>query len=180
MWLLEVLGVPFNAADGTVAVPIWATGVAVALTLVLFILALVRSGLAGTIVFLAVLGIGGWAAWSWADHERALERRALQARISALDAQAMAPGSVLGCLREHAAGTLDAACEAAVFASGPTAAGAVAFMAARLDLLSESVTFARTRDPVFEPRLIGLRRGLEQDRFGIVSHILASRPNCSV
>jgi hypothetical protein len=178
MWVFETLGIPVNAADGTVALPLWVAGILVALLIVLFVLSLVRTGMAGTLVFLAVLGFGGWAAWSWTAHERTLERRTLEARLAGLDAQALVPGSPLACLSPQAR-TLEAACEGLVFASGESTAGAVLYTAARLDLLDEAVTFARAHDPAFETKLEPLRRGLEQDRFGIVAHVLASRPNCT-
>lgn len=179
MWGLEFLGIPYNAVDGTIALPWWATAAAAALVLVLFILALMRTGLAGTLVFLALIGFGGLAAFSWMDFDRATERRTLEARLSALQAQASAAGAALGCLDGLAGETVEAACERDVFASPQATAAAVAYTAARLSLLSDGTNFTARRDPGFDGVLGGLRAGLEQDRFGIVAHVLALRHKCS-
>jgi hypothetical protein len=180
MWGLESLGIPYNAADGTLTLPLWAAGVAAALVVVLFILALIRTGLAGTLVFLALLGFGGWAIWSWVEHERGIERRTLEARLSALEAQATMPGSALACLDGVGGETLETACERAVFANPETTASALSYAAARLSLLSDNAALAGGGDPVISSALARVRSALEQDRFGLVAHLLVSRQNCTV
>ncbi len=93
MWGLESLGIPYNAADGTITLPWWAAVAAAGLIAILFVLALVRTGLAGTLVFLALVAFVGWAVLAWMDHERTVDRRVLEARLAALQAQASAPSS---------------------------------------------------------------------------------------
>jgi hypothetical protein len=179
MWGLESLGIPYNAAEGTITLPWWAAAAVGALVLILFILALMRTGLAGTLVFLALAGFGGWAILSWMDFERTTERRTLEARLSSLQAQASAPGSAFACLDGMGGETIEAACERDVFSSPEATAAAVSYTSARLALMSDGSNFAARRDPTFDSVLDGLRAGLEQDRFGFVAHVLALRHKCS-
>jgi hypothetical protein len=145
---------------------------------VLFVLALIRTGLAGTLVFLALVGFGGWAAWSWMDYERLMERRALETRRASLEAQALIPHSPLACLDGAGGDTIEAACERDVFATPESAAAAVSYTSARLALLNDALGYAVRREPGFENTLDGVRTALEQDRFGLVAHVL-SRRNCT-
>ncbi|HEX2215172.1 MAG TPA: hypothetical protein VHG27_00530 [Xanthobacteraceae bacterium] len=177
MWGLESLGIPFNP-DGSLMVPLWAAAIAAVLVVVLFVLALMRTGLAGTLVFLALIGFGGWVAWSWTEHQNAAERRTLEARLSGLTAVALAPGSALACVNSFNGETIDGACERSLFASPEATAAAVSYTAARLALLSESARFDMG-DPGFQEAIETLRIGLEQDRFGLVAHVLATRKNCT-
>src|SRR4051812_16828650 len=97
MWGLETLGIPVSS-DGAITLPWWAAAIAAGLLVVLLALALIRSGLASTLVFLALVGFGGWAVWSWMEHERLNERHSLEARIAGLETVALAPSSPLACL----------------------------------------------------------------------------------
>lgn len=179
MWGLENLGIPYNAADGTVTLPLWAAAAAAGLVLVLFVLALIRTGLAGTLVFLALVAFGGWAAWSWMEHERLAERHTLEARISALEAQALAPNSALACLDGAGGDTVENACAKSLFASPEASASGVSYTAARLALLADGQNFVARQDPSFDSALDHLRSGLELDRFGFVAHVLALRRGCT-
>jgi hypothetical protein len=117
--------------------------------------------------------------WLLVLNDRAADRRALEARQAALAGEALAPGSPLGCLDSVAGPTLDAACERAVFASATNAAAALAYAETRLVLLADAMVFAREQDPRFAAAVTGLRRSLEQDRFGTLSHVLQHRRGCS-
>jgi hypothetical protein len=66
-----------------------------------------------------------------------------------------------------------------VFAGPQSTAAAVAYMEARLTLLSDGLAFARHSDPDFAVSLAGLRRAIELDRFGIAAHVLAVRDGCT-
>ena len=131
----------------------------------------------------AVVALAGLAAMAiverLAQDERGAERRALMQRNAELTAQALAPGSALACLDGAAGETVENACEKTVFAAPQTAAAAIAYMAARLTLLSDGLTFARRVDPEFAATLAGLRRAIELDRFGVAAHVLAVRDGCS-
>jgi hypothetical protein len=114
-----------------------------------------------------------------AQDDRAAERRALTQRDAALTARALAPGSALACLDGAAGDAVENACEKTVFAGPQSAAAAVAYMTARLTLLSDGLVFARRRDPGFAAKFSGLRRAIELDRFGIAAHVLAVRDGCT-
>ena len=114
-----------------------------------------------------------------AETDRAAERRALTQRYAELTAQALAPGSTLACLDGAAGEAVETACEKTVFAGPQNTAAAVAYMAARLTLLSDGLGFARHGDPDFAASLAGLRRAIELDRFGIAAHVLAVRDGCT-
>jgi len=180
MWLLETLRVPHDAGGGMLA--FWVAGAVVALTAVMFLFALIRTGIVGataSTALIVALAFGGLAAWSWTDHVRALGQRAVADGMAALDRQALAPGSVLGCLTGADSDVLNTACETAVFASAEAAAAAVTYTAAQLDLLADAQALARTRGTALDSRVAGLRRSLEHDRFGLVSHLLAARTGCT-
>jgi hypothetical protein len=69
---------------------------------------------------------------------------------------------------------VEAACEKSLFATPEAVAAAVAYVDARVSLLSASVGLA-DRDPSYRPAFERLRRGIEADRFGLVSHVLMTR-----
>ena len=176
---LDGLSLPIiNSADSTVTLPFWLAGVVAALLLLFFILALFRGGLTGTLALVALLAAGTGAAWAWLEHGRMEERRALEARISGLDAQALASDSVLPCLDGPVGDAVEAGCERALFASPEAIAAASSYASARLALLSDATKFA-ARDPEFAGALERTRRGLEQDRFGVVANVLLVRNGCT-
>ena len=179
MWGLDYLGIAYSANSGTVTAPLWTAGIVGVMLIVLFVLALIRTGLAGTLVFLALVGFGGWAMWSWTDSTRIAERRALEARQAALETQAMALHSPLACLNAGIGETIQAACERDVFATPEAAASAVSYTAARIALLNDGTGFASQHDPAFLSALDRLRAGLEHDRFGTTAHVLATLRNCT-
>jgi hypothetical protein len=178
MWGLDSLGLPINA-DGTVTLPFWAAVTISVVLLVLFVLALIRTGVAGTLVFIALIGFGIWAAFEWTDHEAIAQRRALEQQALALGTQALAPGSGLACLRATGVDAVDTACERVVFATPERAAAALALVAHRLTLLDQQASFTGKRDAGFDNAFTGLRNSLEQDRFGIVAQVLATRYGCT-
>ena len=124
---------------------------------------------------LAVMSILG----RMAQDERLAERRALAQRSAELTARALAPGSALACLEGGAGEAVENACEKTVFGAPQSTAAAVAYMAARLTLLSDGLAFARRSDPDFALSLAGLRRAIELDRFGLAAHVLAVRDGCT-
>jgi hypothetical protein len=178
MWGLDSLGLPISA-DGTVTLPFWAAVTVAVVLLVLFVLALIRTGVAGTLVFIALVGFGIWAAFEWTDHEAVAQRRALEQQALALGAQALAPGSGLACLRTTGVDAVDTACERVVFANPERAAAALSLVAHRLTLLDQQTSFTGKRDAGFDNAFTSLRNSLEQDRFGIVAQVLATRYGCT-
>ncbi len=162
-----------------------AGGAMAALLVVLSVFVLRRAG-PGSVRLL--LPIGGLAVLvlatvflleRMAESEQAAERRALDQRSLALAAQAAAPGSMLGCLDSAAGDAVESACEGAVFADPQSVAAAVAYVSAKLALLTDGIEYARKTDAGFAERLSGVQRAVELDRFGIAAHVLATRDGCT-
>ncbi len=122
--------------------------------------------------------VGVLLAWALLDRssirDQIAERRALEARAADLTIRAIQPGSALACLDAVAGPAVEAACEKSLFASPEMVAAAVAYIDARVSLLAAGVNVAE-RDPSYRPSFERLRRGLEADRFGLVSHVLMTR-----
>lgn len=176
----------FNAIAGLLPLPLWAAGALLVLLLVVFVLALRRSGSPGSVAALfgvPALVVVAWSAWNFADHsilrQRAAEREALNARALQLTTAAMAPGSALACLDAGAGDVVEASCEAALFLRPETVAAATAYMEARLRLLADSLDYSRRTDRAFSGTLANLRRAIEADRYGFVAHVLATRDGCT-
>jgi len=156
-----------------------------ALLVVLLILALWRTRGNGPGRFLAfgALVIGVLAVAVLIDrmrgNEQAADRRALIARDAELSRAALAPGSALSCLDAHAGEAVENACEKAVFANARSTAAAVAYVAARIDLLRDVAAFAKTNELGALAGFSASRRAIELDRFGIAAHVLASRDGCT-
>ncbi|HEY1472536.1 MAG TPA: hypothetical protein VGF53_00470 [Pseudolabrys sp.] len=159
-------------------------GVLAALLVVLLVIAFARTSLARYVILpIVAVALVGLAIMSvlnrMAQDERGAERRALAQRGAELTVRAVAPGSTLACLDGAAGETVENACEKAVFGAPENTAAAVAYVAARLTLLSEGLAFARRSDRDFAASLSGLRRAIELDRFGIAAHVLAVRDGCT-
>ena len=73
------------------------------------------------------------------------------------------------------------ACEKALFATPEAVAAAVAYVEARYLLLVASAALA-ARDPSYQPTVERLRRGIEEDRFGVAAQVFSTRgcnaPDC--
>jgi hypothetical protein len=161
-------------------------GVLAAVVVVLLVMKFRRAGADGPsrllvpVVVLLLTGLAVVAILSrMAQDERGAERRALAQRSAELAARALAPGSTLACLDGAAGDAVENACEKTVFGTPQSTAAAIAYMAARLTLLSDGLAFARHGDPDFAVTLAGLRRAIELDRFGIAAHVLAVRDGCT-
>jgi hypothetical protein len=134
----------------------------------------------------AVIGLGAafgailaWAFLAGASvRDQSAERRNLEMRAGQLTAQVLAAGSPLACLEGMAGENVETACEKALFAGPAIVAAASSYIAARLNLLSDVVAYARNGGNL-DSILLPLRRSLEADRFGFVAHILAMRDGCT-
>lgn len=111
--------------------------------------------------------------------ERAAERRALLTRQNELTARLIVPGSPLACLDSGAGEAVGNACEKAVFADAATTASAVAFTAARLDLLKDAATLAQKGEGDIAGAFATVRRAIELDRYGLAAQVLADRDGCT-
>ena len=175
-----------DPATGSLVVPLWASGVALALLVVMTIFAVARAGGARTVIALigiAALAYAGWVGWTLAEHaavsQRNAEREALAQRAMALAASAQAPGTALGCLAGMAGEQVEIACERAVFATPDTVAAAVTHVATQIGLLADAIAAAQANDTRYDTIIGAARRGLEADRYGIVAHVLLQEDNCS-
>lgn len=185
--MFENLTIPgLDAATGGLTIPLWAALAAFGLMAIVIVMALVRTGVDNFMTPLfrvAVFAIGAFAVYAYLDqareHDRLTERLALDQRNSNLISQVIAPNSILACLDAIAGEPVDTACEKTIFASADGVATASAYIAARIDLLSDVQDFVTHRDPSFEPGTASLRRPIEADRFGIASQILAYRDGCT-
>ncbi len=172
---------PAHAASGTYLLLLWAAGAIAVLVVVLGALAFRDEGMRGTLTVLlrgAAVLVFAALAWAWLDlflsRERAAERRTLETRAAELAARALAPGSALACLNGVGNEAVEAGCAQAVFASPQAVAAAVAYADARLQLLADSLEYAK-RDSTFASEVGRLRQGLEADRYGVVAQALARR-----
>lgn len=170
-----------DSLTGTFALLAWAVGVVTALVFVLGAAALREDGMRGTLeVYLrgAVVVIIAALAWAWLDfsvtREQSAERRALDARAAELASRAIAPGSALACLDAVDNEAVESACLQAVFASPQAVAAAVGYIDARLTLLADGLDYA-SRDKTYATEIDRQRRALENDRYGVVAHVLAGR-----
>jgi hypothetical protein len=141
------------------------------------------NGLLKLVMTVAVIVAGALAVMTVLDRvkleSRAAERRALLQRNADLNISAVAPGSVLACLDGGAGETIENACEKSVFANPQSAAGAVAYTAARLALLADAQAFSQAGEPGFMDAFAAARRALELDRYGLAAQVLATRDGCT-
>jgi hypothetical protein len=110
--------------------------------------------------------------------DRAAEWHRLVRRADDLAARAFAPNSPLACVDASAGRAVDQACEALLFGRPDTIAAAVAYVEAKLALVSDAAGLGDASAKSGEA-IAALRRDLEADRFGIVAHVLAARPQCN-
>jgi hypothetical protein len=106
------------------------------------------------------------------------QRRAIEARLAELRAQALASGSALACL-ERGGELLEAACADTLFQSPAILAAANFYTASRLDVLRAANRYGGPRNQTFEESIAALKRSLEQDPFGLTAHVLTTREGCT-
>ena len=175
-----------DLSSGTLTLPLWAAGIALALIVALIVVAVIRAGvgeLGGFIFRIAVIGIAVVFGWTYlnraGERDRAEERRALDQRASDLIGRVLTSGMPIACLEPVSGDVVEGGCERAVFASPETLSAATAYMSARLALLSDAHDFATRRDTNYETSIVGLRRMVAADRFGLASQVLAARDGCT-
>lgn len=173
-----------DASTATFTLTVFLAGAALAVFGILVIYLIRRAGLAAIVGVLSGAGlvlVGAMLAAVLLDRQlgrdHAAERRAIELRAAELTAHAIAPGSALACLDGVTGSVVETACEKALFATPEAVAAAVDYVDARLSLLAASTSLAE-RDKSYQPAFDRLRRALEEDRFGLVAHVLATR-GCS-
>ena len=170
-----------DLTTGAIVLTIFTAAAAIAVLAAFAYVAFRRAGEAGTSGKLwrgGLVLVGVLLAWALLDRssirDQIVERRALEARAAELTIRAIQPGSALACLDAVAGPAVEAACEKSLFASPEMIAAAVAYIDARVSLLSAGAGLAE-RDQAYRPSFERLRRALEADRFGVVSHVLMTR-----
>jgi hypothetical protein len=169
------------------ASPFWvAAGSAAALVMLVSALVFRRTRkgfLAGSArFFLVVMAAAASGLLTWAFFEgsgRQAERTALEMRAGQLTAQSLMPGSPLACLDPSAGDSVEAACEAAIFASPANVAAGLSYVTAQFALLSDMTAFGKRGGKDIGGALAPLRRALEADPFGFVADVLVRRDGCS-
>lgn len=137
-----------------------------------------RRGVRLTLVFLSFVALLGSALWLVAYFGWIEQRHAIEARLSELRAQALSASSTLACL-EGAGGTVETACEHAVFATPESLAAADLYTTTRVDLLASAARYSGPRTPQFDEAVSALQRSLEQDPFGLTANTLVRRTGCT-
>lgn len=168
---------PASFVELTLTAAAWVGIAAAAVLVAALAVALMRKRLVAALTLVALLGFGAFATQSWESYRRDGERRALQSRLLAIETAAWNAGSPLSCLGV-AEPRLTEACERALFASPQSVAAALSFTAARIGWLEEADALLR-RDASFDAAASELRTAIEQDRYGVVAHVLQQRYGCS-
>jgi hypothetical protein len=170
-----------DLTTGAIVLTVFLAGAAIAIIAAFGFVAFRRAGDAGMSGMMwrgGLVLVGVLLTWALLDRssirDQIVERRALEARAADLTIRAIQPGSALACLDAVAGPAVEAACEKSLFASPEMIAAAVAYIDARVSLLSAGAGLA-DRDQAYRPSFERLRRALEVDRFGLVSHVLMTR-----
>lgn len=136
-----------------------------------------RRGVRFTFGFIALVAFVGSAAWLAVYIGMVEQRRAIEERIAALRAQAMASGA-LACL-ERGAEALHASCAQSLFASPGAISSAGIYTASRLDAMKAARHYSGPRTPQFDDVVVALERSLQEDPFGLAADILVRREGCT-
>jgi hypothetical protein len=138
----------------------------------------IRQGLGAVAATLLVVGLV-WFGLDRLDMQgKAEQRRAIEGRLTALNAQALLPNSNLSCLDAAGGDLVHEACERLLFASPEQVATALNYVAARLDVLRDIAELPDHDEKGFETLRGPIVRSLEADRFGLVAQVLMARDDC--
>ena len=177
-----------DLAAGTVTFGVWQAAICAGVLLFLVLAAMLYRGdwanaasyASGPVLRIMLVLFAVLAGWTLlersAQTERANEQRALDQRVLELGARTLASPSSLGCFETQLGPSLEGPCEQAVFSGPESVAAASAYVAANFSLLWDAS--AKGVDFDYDPVLSALRAKLQQDRFGFVAQVLASR-GCS-
>lgn len=162
--------------------PLWAPVALAALLASVAVVAIFRFGTRAVIgaaaAALLILGLGLVALDRLDAQGKADQRRAIEARIMALNAQALLPNSNLSCLDAAGGDLVHEACEKSLFAGPEQVTAALNYVGARLDVLREIAALADRDQTAYESLRVPVVRSLEADRFGLVAQVLMARDDC--
>ena len=137
-----------------------------------------RRGVRSTLALLSFAAFVGSAFWLLTYLGLIDQRRAIEARLAELRAQALSPGSTLACL-ERTGEIVETACAQTLFAAPETLAAANAYTAARLDCVIAAARYTGPRTQQFGDTVAALQRSLQQDPFGLTANMLVRREGCT-
>jgi hypothetical protein len=161
---------------------LWATVALAAVLASVAVVAIFRFGARAVIGAAAaavlVLGLGLVALDRLDAQGRADQRRAIEARIMALNAQALLPNSNLSCLDAAGGDLVHEACEKSLFAGPEQVTAALNYVGARLDVLRDIAALQGRDETAYESLRAPIVRSLEADRFGLVAQVLMARDDC--
>ena len=133
-----------------------------------------RRGVRPVLALISLAAFAGSAFWLFNYLGMIDQRRAIEARLAELRAQALSPGSALACL-ERTGAIVETACAQTLFAAPETLAAANAYTAARLDALTAAVQFGGPRTQQFADTVQATQQSLQQDPFGLTANVLVQR-----
>jgi len=162
--------------------PLWGTLTIATAMAIIAVLAIMRYGLRQGLTIIAamvlVFGLAAFALERYDMQSKAEQRRAMEARVGALNAQALLPNSSLACLDAVGGDLVHEACERALFAGPEQIAAALNYVGARLDVLRDIAALPRREQAAYARLLTPMLRSLESDRFGLVAQVLMARDEC--
>ena len=133
-----------------------------------------RRGVRPALALVSFAAFAGSAFWLFNYLGMVDQRRAIEARLAELRAQALSPRSALACL-ERTGAIVESACAQTLFAAPETLAAANAYTAARLDALTAAVQFSGPRTQQFADTVQAMQQSLQQDPFGLTANVLVQR-----
>ena len=133
-----------------------------------------RRGVRPVLTVVSLAAFAGSGFWLFTYLGMIDQRRAIEARLAELRAQALSPGSAFACL-ERTSSVVETACAQTLFAAPETLAAANAYTAARLDAVSAAVQFSGPRTPQFGDTIAAMQQSLQQDPFGLTANVLTQR-----
>jgi hypothetical protein len=162
--------------------PLWATVALAAVLASVAVVAIFRFGgravIGAAAAAVLILGLGLVALDRLDAQDKADQRRAIEARIMALNAQALLPNSNLSCLDAAGGDLVHEACEKSLFAGPEQVTAALNYVGARLDVLREIAALPDPDETAYESLRTPIVRSLEADRFGLVAQVLVARDDC--
>jgi len=172
----------FHSLGNMIAFPLWGIVALAAVLAIVALIAILRFGgrqvLGAGAVAVLILGLGWFALDRLDAHGKADQRRAIEARVLALNAQALLPNSNLACLDAAGGDLVHEACEKTLFAGPEQVAAALNYVGARLDVLREIAALPDRDEAAYQSLRAPIVRSLEADRFGLVAQVLMARDDC--
>jgi hypothetical protein len=169
-----------------VGLPIWMIGFLALVIVVLLAIAIARVGSRHTFGFFAqvaaslvLVGIAWFYLDRLGEQDRSEYRRNIEARLSALTAQALLPNSNLACLDAGIGEVVQEACEKVLYSSPEQVSAALSFVGARLDILRDIAALPDPDEAAYDKLRAPLVSSLQADRYGMVAQVLQGRDRCT-